>query len=92
MVLHPVAFSVDEDGFRMVEETIQDGRSEGAVVVEDLRPVSERTVRGNDYGTLLIAKAYDLEEEIGAVLVDGQVAQFIQAEQSWSEVFLELRF
>ena len=44
MVLHSVAFSIDEDGLCMVEETIQDGRSKGAVVVEDLRPVSERTV------------------------------------------------
>ena len=44
MVLHPVAFAVDEDGLRMVEETIQDGGSEGAVVVEDLWPVFERTV------------------------------------------------
>ena len=26
------------------------------------------------------------------MLVDGQVAQFIQAEHRWSQVFLELRF
>ncbi len=44
MVLHSVTFAVDEDGLGMMQETIQDGRSEGAVVVEDLRPVSECTV------------------------------------------------
>ena len=44
MVLHAVAFSIDEDGLGMVEEAIQDGRSEGAVVVEDLGPVSERSI------------------------------------------------
>jgi hypothetical protein len=73
MVLHSVAFSVNEDGLCMVQEAIQDGGSEGAVVIEDLRPVFERTVRSDNDGTLLVAQTDDLEEEIGAVLIDGQV-------------------
>ncbi len=42
MVFHSVAFSLDEDGLGMVEESVEDGGSQGAVVVEDLRPVFER--------------------------------------------------
>ena len=76
----------------MVQEPVQDGGSEGAVVVEDLRPVSERTVRRNDNRALFVAKTYDLKEKIGAVLIDGQITQFIQAEYSWAQVSFELDF
>jgi len=38
----------------------------------------------------LVALADDLEEEVGTELVDGQVADFIQDEELWGEVFFEL--
>ena len=56
----------------MVQESIENGGGEGGVVIEDLGPIFEGTVGGNDDGAALIAKADDLKQEIGAMLVDGQ--------------------
>ena len=80
MVLHAVAFAFDEDGLGMVQEAVEDGGGQGAVVVEDLGPVFEGSVGGDDDGALLVALADDLEEQIGAVLVDGQIAEFVEDE------------
>jgi len=76
-VFRAIAFSLDEYGFRMVEESIKDGRGKGVVVIEDLGPVIEGFIGGNDYGCLLIAEADDLEQEICPGLVLGQQAKFI---------------
>jgi hypothetical protein len=39
LVLHSIALAFNDDGFGVVEEAIQDGRSDGAVVVEDRGPL-----------------------------------------------------
>jgi hypothetical protein len=36
MVFHAIASSLDDDDFGVMEKSIQERRSEGAVVVEDL--------------------------------------------------------
>ena len=92
MIFHAVAFAFDEDGFSVVQEAIENGGGEGAVVVEDFGPVFVGSVGGDDHGALLVAKADDLEEEIGAMLVDGQKTQLVANEQRGCEVFLELGF
>jgi hypothetical protein len=61
----------------MMQEPVEDCGSEDAVVVEDLRPVFERAVGGDDDGAPLIALGDDLKEEIGPVFVDGQISQFV---------------
>jgi hypothetical protein len=92
MVLHPIAFALDEDGLRMMEEPVEDSGSQGAVIIKNVWPVFERTVGGDDDGTLLVAQADDLKEQIGAVFVEGQVAQFVQNENGWGEILFELGF
>jgi hypothetical protein len=76
-VLHAVASSFDDDGFGVVEESVEDGAGQGAVVVEDGRPVFEDLVGGQDDRAAFVALADDLEEEVGPAFVDGQVAQFV---------------
>ena len=56
-----------------MEEPVEDGGGDAAVVVEDRRPLLVGLVRGQDDGAALVALADDLEEEIGAYLVEGQV-------------------
>ena len=73
-VLHPVAGTLDDDGLGVVEEAVEDGAGDGAVVVEDAGPLLEGLVGGDDQGTTLVTLADDLEEEVGPVLVDGEVA------------------
>ena len=45
-----------------MQQTVEECRGEGAVVVEDLGPVFERSVRADDDGAAFVALADDLEE------------------------------
>ena len=65
-----------------MEQAVEQSRSQRAVVVEDLRPVLERPIRSNDRRTALVALADHLEQRIGAELVDRQVPQFIDDEET----------
>ena len=47
LVLGAVAATLDEDGFDVMEEAVQEGGCEGGVVVEDLRPVFWNKVTGS---------------------------------------------
>jgi len=91
-VFHAEAFALDDDGFRVMQQAIEDSRSQGAVVVEDFGPVLEGTVGGDHQGALLIAQADDLEEHVGAGLVDGQKAQLIEDQERGAGVFFEFGF
>ena len=54
-----------------MEQPVEERRSQCTVVIEDLRPVLIGAVGGDDQGTALIPSADDLEEQIGAMLIDG---------------------
>ena len=62
LVLGAVAATLDEDGFDVMKEAVQEGGGEGGVVVEDLRPVLIGAVGGEDRGGLLVATGQDLEQ------------------------------
>jgi hypothetical protein len=61
----------------VVEEAVENGGGEGAVVVEDGGPVLEDLVGGQDDGPAFVALTDDLKEQVGAAFVDGQIAQFV---------------
>ena len=48
MIFHAVAFSFNDHCFGVMEEPIQDGRGEHAVVIEDFRPLIESSVGCDD--------------------------------------------
>ena len=91
LIFHAVAAAFQDDGFGVVEEPVQYRAGEGAVVVEDFRPVFIGLVGGQHYGALLVSLADDLEEQIRPGLVDGQVAQFVHRQERGFGVALELR-
>jgi hypothetical protein len=87
-VLHAVAFALDGDGFGVVEEAVEDGGSEGAVIVKDRRPFLELLVCGQDDGAAFISVTDDLEEQVGTFFIDGQVTEFVDDEYGRPQVLL----
>jgi len=78
LVLHAIAAAFNGNGFSVVEEPVQDGRGDGAVVVENGGPGFESFVGGQNNGSTLVALADHLEEHIGSALVDRQIADLIK--------------
>jgi len=76
-ILHSVTFPLNGDGLGVMEETVEDGGGDDAVVVEDRGPALEGLVGGEDDSALLVALANDLEEQVGAVFVDGHKPELI---------------
>ena len=64
-----------------MEEPVEDGGGDDAVVVEDAGPGFVAFVAGEQDGAAFIPIADDLEEEVGALLVEGQEAEFVDDEQ-----------
>ena len=70
--MHAIAGGLDDDNLGMVKEPVQHSGGDGAVVVKNGGPLSERLVGRQDDGTTFIAMADNLVEQIGASLVDDQ--------------------
>jgi len=83
LVLGAVAAAFDEDGCDVVEEAVRDCGGKRVVVVEDLRLVFVGATGGEDCGRLLVATGQDLEQEVRARLVDGQVDLHIFSKGQW---------
>ena len=61
----------------VVKQPVQQGRGEDGVVVEDTAPLLVDTVC-NQRGAVFIAVADDVEQVVGAELVDRKVAKFVK--------------
>ena len=70
LVFHAVTGTFDHDDFRMMKESVKDGGSKGVVVIEDRSPLLEGLVSGQEDRAAFIASADDLEEQIGALLIN----------------------
>ncbi len=81
MLAHAVWRALDDDRFGVVHEAIEQCGSQGAIVIEDICPLLVGAIGGDDSWATLVMLADDLEEAIGAEFVDGQVTQFVDAEQ-----------
>ena len=73
----------------MVQEAVENSRGDGGVVVEDLGPLFVGLIGRDDGRSLLVTAADDLEEQIGAGLVDRQVTEFVHDQDPWGEELLE---
>ena len=73
-----MAFDLDHDG--VVQQAVQQGCGDD-VVAEDGAPVLEAAIGGEHGGALLVAGVDQLEEQVGAAGVNGQVADLIDDEQ-----------
>ena len=80
-VLHAIALALDDDRLGVMQKPVEECRGERGIVVEDLRPVLEHPVGGDDGRAVLVAQADDLKQQIGAGLIDRQIAEFVKNEQ-----------
>ena len=71
----------------MVEKAVEDGGGNGAVAVEDCGPLLEGFVGGEHDGAALVALADDLEEEVRAALIDGEVANLIEDKDVGRDIY-----
>src|SRR6266567_4999759 len=87
LVFHAETLPFDDDGLGMMQQPIQDRGGQGAIMVENRGPLLKSAVGGQDDRPLFIAQGDDLEEEIGAHLVNREVAELVEDEQRGFRVF-----
>ena len=71
LVLGAEAAALDGHGLGVVEQAIKQRGCQHAVGVEDAGPLAIHPVRGDQRRAALVAMAEDLEQAVGAELVDG---------------------
>ena len=74
------AFAVHLEDMHVVGQSVEDGAGQ-ALCSEDLGPFVERQVGCDDDGAALVALRYDLEEQLGAGLAEGDEAQLVDDQQ-----------
>src|SRR6516165_4202931 len=62
LVLHAEALAFDDDRVGVVQDAVEDGGGQRAVVVEDLGPMFVGAVGGDHHRCALVALADDLEQ------------------------------
>ena len=92
LVFHTIAGAFNYDSFSVMKESIQHRGGDGAVAIEDGRPLLESFVGSDDEGTALISLTDDLEKKVGSALIYGEVADLIQQKQRRSQIAFKFGF
>lgn len=72
-----------------MQEAVEGCRRHDGITGEDLAPVAEGLVAGDDdWLTLVVALSDDLEEQAGLNRVERQVADFVDDQQSRTRLFI----
>ena len=81
-----IAFSLEEGDIGVVGESVEEG-CDTSGVGEDGVPVLEGEIGGEDDGaSVLVALVDDVVEEVGGVLVVGEVSELVDGEELWPKV------
>src|ERR1039458_5417323 len=91
LIFHPVGLALDDDGLGAVENAVEYRAGDPGVVIKNLGPAFEGLVGGDDDGAALVALADDLEEQIGAELVERKISKFVNNGELWTDVLFEFR-
>jgi hypothetical protein len=91
-VFHPITGALDEHRLGVMQQPIKHRSRNGAIPIEDGRPLLEGFVGGQNDRAPLVALANDLEEQVGAALVDGQVTDLVQNERGRRQVPFQFGF
>ena len=89
LLFKAVGIAPDVEGHGVVKQAIEDRGGDHAVT-EDFPPGAEALVAGQDHGSTLVATADELEEQVGSLPIDGQVADLIDDQQPRRCLELEL--
>lgn len=74
----------------VMEYPVKYSAGERGVVVEDGWPLFEYAIRRQDDATAFVATAEDLKQQIGTLLVDRQIPQFVDDKDVWLAIFCQL--
>jgi hypothetical protein len=74
LVLQPIALAGDLHDVGVVQEAIEHGRRERLVIGKGARPLRERQVAGKHHAAALVAPGDDIEEQVGLLTPEGQIA------------------
>jgi hypothetical protein len=75
-VFEPVAVALEGDDLSVVDEAVDHGRGDH-VVAEDLTPAAEWLVAGDDQAGPFVAGRDELEEQVGRLGLEGDVAHLV---------------
>jgi hypothetical protein len=79
-VLEPVAVAFEADDLGVVDQAVDHGGGDH-VVVEHLAPAAEWLVAGDDQAGALVAARHELEEQVGGLRLEGDVADLVDDQQ-----------
>ena len=71
-----------------MQEAVEQRGGERGVVVEDFGPGFERPIGAHQDGAALVALGDDLEQQVGAELVDGEIPDFVHDDQRGFQIAL----
>ena len=87
MLPEPVAVALDVDDPAVVKKPVEDGGGDHGIP-EELLPVGEALVGGDDRGAALVAVRDELEEQVGLAAVDGQIPDLVDHHQRRGQIGL----
>src|SRR5580658_5834398 len=88
-VSHTIAISLNNDPLPVMHQPVDQGRGQGVVHVKDFAPFPEGSIRGDHDRSHFITGGDNLEQQIGPLLVDGQIAQLIEEEKTGTDISSE---
>jgi len=83
---HAIAFALEEGNVGVVGESVEKSGNAGSVWKNGV-PVLEGKIGGEDDGTpMLVTLIDDMVEEVGGVLVIGEISELIDGKELWAKV------
>ena len=89
LLLEPEALALDVEGGGMMQQPVEDGRGHH-LVGEDLAPVDEPLVGGEDHRGPLVAPGHQPKEEANLLPVERKVAVLADDQHLWGGELLQL--
>jgi len=89
VIFESIAVTLDVDHPRMMEKPVEDGRGDDRVA-EELLPIAEALIRGQDRRAFLVPVRDELEEQIGLPAVDGQIPGLVDDDETGAVIRLAL--
>jgi hypothetical protein len=91
-VSHSIARSLNNDRLSVMHQPVDQGRCQRVVHIKEGAPFPEGSIRGEHDRSDFITGGDNLEQQIGPALVDGQIAQLIEKENTGTDVTSERCF
>src|SRR5271157_3681020 len=88
-VSHAITVSFNNDPLPVMHQPVDQGRCQGVVHIKEGAPFPEGSIRGDHDRSDFITGGDNLEQQIGPALVDGQIAQLIEEENTGTDVSSE---